>query len=118
MFTLLFQFFAFVEWTDILDTEGHDSWPRKGETSLCLMSDPISRTPIAEEVRTFQEDCMSSEMADVYRRKTPTERLQIGFGMWRAAHKLVSAGVRREHPEWSDEDVSHEIARRLSHGFV
>lgn len=61
---------------------------------------------------------MSAEMAAVYRQKTPGQRLQIGCGMWRAARKLVEAGVRRQHPDWSDDKLSSEIARRLSHGFV
>lgn len=57
-------------------------------------------------------------MAAIYRQKTPTERLQIGFDMWRAARKLVAAGVCDQHPDWSDEEVSREIARRMSHGLV
>ncbi|MGB6042856.1 MAG: hypothetical protein WBF93_06825 [Pirellulales bacterium] len=57
-------------------------------------------------------------MVVVYRDKTSTERLQIGFGMWRAARKLVAAGVRHQHPEWPDDETNREIARRMSHGFV
>ena len=66
----------------------------------------------------MEENCISPEMAAIYRRKTPTERLQIGFGMWRAARKLVAAGVRHQHPDWSDDNVTREIARRMSHGLV
>ena len=51
-------------------------------------------------------------------RKTPTERLQIGFDMWRAARKLVAAGVRQQHPDWSDDEINREIARRMSHRLV
>ncbi len=75
-------------------------------------------TSIADEVRAFEENCISPEMAAIYRQMTPTERLQIGFGMWRAARKLVAAGVRQQHPDWSEEEMSREIARRLSHGLV
>ena len=57
-------------------------------------------------------------MAAIYRRKTPTERLQIGFDMWRAARKLVAAGVRQQHPDWSDDEINREIARRMSHRLV
>ena len=77
-----------------------------------------SSSPIAERVRTIEENCISPEMAAIYRQKTPTERLQIGFGMWRAARKLVAAGVRHQHPDWSDDNVTREIARRMSHGLV
>ncbi|MDA1054416.1 MAG: hypothetical protein O3C40_28580 [Planctomycetota bacterium] len=73
---------------------------------------------VAEEVSAFEENCISAEMVAVCRQKTPAERLQIGCGMWRAARKLVEAGVRREHRDWSDDEVNREIASRLSHGLV
>jgi hypothetical protein len=73
---------------------------------------------VADEVRAFEENCISPAMVAVYRQKTPAERLQIGCGMWRAARKLVEAGVRREHGDWSDDEVNREIASRLSHGLV
>ena len=73
---------------------------------------------VADEVRAFEENCISPEMAAIYRQKTPTERLQIGFGMWRAARRLVAASVRQQHPDWSDDEASREIARRMSHGFA
>jgi len=83
------------------------------------MLNPTSTTQtIADEVQTSEEICISPEMAKVYRQKTSAERLQIGFSMWRAARKLVECGVRRQHPEWSDDQVNGEIARRLSHGLV
>lgn len=83
------------------------------------MSDATHTTQgIAEEVRSFEENCISLEMAAIYRQKTPGERLQIGFGMWRAARKLVEAAVRRQHPDWSADKLNSEVARRLSHGFV
>jgi hypothetical protein len=30
----------------------------------------------------------------------------------------LQAMVRREHPQWTDEEVGREVARRLSHGAV
>jgi len=73
---------------------------------------------IADEVRAFEENCISPEMVAIYQQKTPTERLEIGFSMWRAARKLAEAGVRHQHPDWSDHDVTREVARRMSHGLV
>ncbi len=80
------------------------------------MNDSATPTP-ADEAREFEENCISAEMADVYRQKTPTERLQIGFDMWRSARKMVAAHVRQQHPDWSDHEANREIARRMSHGF-
>ncbi len=77
-----------------------------------------SATPsAADEVRAFEENCISAEMAAVYRQKTPTERLQIGFDMWRSARKMVAARVHQQHPDWSDDEANREVARRMSHGF-
>ena len=54
--------------------------------------------------------------ATILSRKTAAERLQIAFGMWRSARNMLFAMIRAEHPEWSDQDVSAEVARRFSHG--
>ena len=75
-------------------------------------------TPGSRPTNFAEENCLSDEMAEVLRQKTDSERLQIGFEMWRAADRMVRAVVRQEHPDWPDEDVQREVARRLSHGLV
>jgi hypothetical protein len=62
------------------------------------------------------EDCISPEMVVVYRDKTPTQRLQIAFGMWRSARKLIVAAVRNQHPDFTEDQVQREVARRMSNG--
>ncbi|MCY3729211.1 MAG: hypothetical protein OXF97_09505 [Nitrospira sp.] len=57
-------------------------------------------------------------MAAVLRRKTPTERLQIGFGFWTSAQKMLRTHLATEHPDWDAARVFREVARRLSHGAV
>ncbi len=66
---------------------------------------------------TVDENCISPEMAAVYRNKTPSQRLQIAFDMWRSARKIVSAAVRQQHPEWSQQQRLAEVARRMSDGL-
>ncbi|MET0516626.1 MAG: hypothetical protein ABW047_15015, partial [Nitrospiraceae bacterium] len=39
-------------------------------------------------------------MAEILRRKTPAERLAIGFGLWRSARKLLRGQLASLHPEW------------------
>lgn len=68
----------------------------------------MDRVPVIESV--------DNEMALVLRQKTTTERLQIGFGMWRSARELLAALLRRQHPSWSEQDLAAEVALRLSHG--
>ncbi|GIW54973.1 MAG: hypothetical protein KatS3mg082_1377 [Nitrospiraceae bacterium] len=61
---------------------------------------------------------MDEAMAEVLRRKTPAERLQIGFGLWRSARKLFRGQLASLHPEWDTQRLEREVARRLSHGAV
>ncbi|MFQ5733146.1 MAG: hypothetical protein ACE5KM_14495 [Planctomycetaceae bacterium] len=55
-------------------------------------------------------------MARVLAEKTEAERLQIAWGMWRAARRMITRVVSAEFPEWSEQRVSREVARTLSHG--
>jgi hypothetical protein len=52
-------------------------------------------------------------MAEVYRAKTPAERLAIANGMWRSARRIIDAVLPAEHPDWSEEAINREIARRM-----
>ena len=65
-----------------------------------------------------QIEVMDDTLAEVLRRKTPQERIKIGFGLWTSARDMLLAYLKKTHPEWSIEMVEKEIARRLSHGIV
>jgi hypothetical protein len=62
----------------------------------------------------IMDDCM----VPVLQAKTPAERLAIGHGMWRYARNMLLAVIRGQHPDWTDEQVQREMARRISHGAV
>jgi hypothetical protein len=55
-------------------------------------------------------------MASVLRSKTPAERLEIGFGLFRHAPRFLDAHLRSSNPEWTDVRLRREVARRLSDG--
>jgi hypothetical protein len=57
-------------------------------------------------------------LAEVLRRKTPPERIKIGFDLWTSARDMLMSYLKKAHPEWSIEMVEKEVARRLSHGIV
>jgi hypothetical protein len=57
-------------------------------------------------------------MAEVLRRKTPAERIRIGFALWTSARNMLLAHLRTSHPDWSRERLEKEVARRLSHGAI
>lgn len=63
-------------------------------------------------------EMMDPMMVETMRNKTPAERLAIACGMWESARVIIGGAVRGEHPDWSEEAVNQEIARRISHGIV
>ena len=63
-------------------------------------------------------EVLDDAMAEVLRRKTPAERLAIGFGLWRSARTLLPGQLASLHPEWDAPQVDREVTRRLSHGAV
>jgi hypothetical protein len=65
-----------------------------------------------------QIEVIDDTLAEVLRRKTPAERIKIGFGLWTSARDMLLAYLKKTHPEWSIEMVEKEVARRLSHGIV
>ena len=81
-------------------------------------------------VRAYHEGMADSgfqhELADrcdpaliaILRRQTPAQKLAVLDGMWRSARTLVAAGVRAQHPTWSEANLAQEVAARMSHGAV
>jgi hypothetical protein len=57
-------------------------------------------------------------VAAILRKKTEAERLAIAFRMWDFARDTLLCAVRSEHPEWQDQRVKREVAKRISHGAV
>ncbi len=63
-------------------------------------------------------ESLDSAMVEVLRRKTGQERLKIGFGMWRFARQIISAGIRDQHPDWTEEQVAVAVSQRMSSGTL
>lgn len=63
-------------------------------------------------------EVVDDAMARVYAAKTGAERLAIASGMFRSAREMLLSHLRTTHPDWSEERVRGEAARRLSHGTV
>lgn len=55
----------------------------------------------------------TQKQIEVYRRMTPQERLQIGFELYELSRNLVRAGVRHQHPDWTEPQVEQEVVRRF-----
>ena len=55
-------------------------------------------------------------VAEILRKKTPAERLQLAADMWNFAVTMVRGTLRQQHPDWTDDQIQRESANRLSHG--
>ncbi|MCX6563108.1 MAG: hypothetical protein NTU60_05825 [Candidatus Aminicenantes bacterium] len=58
-------------------------------------------------------DLPDETMISIYKGKTPQQRLEISFGLWSFARTLVKAGLKTIHPDWSDQAIEEETAKRM-----
>ena len=63
-----------------------------------------------------QIEVLDEALADVLRRKTPAEKIQMIAAAHRTARQLIRAGVHHQHPDWDDARVGAEVLRRLTRG--
>ena len=61
-------------------------------------------------------ECVDQEIAELLRAKTPAQRLEIAFSLWRSARKMLTCLLESQHPDWNDVQVTAEVARRMSGG--
>jgi hypothetical protein len=69
-----------------------------------------------EEIR--DSDVVDDEMARILRRLTGAERLKIANDMFGSARRMLASHLAAEHPDWDQNRIEQETARRISHGAV
>jgi hypothetical protein len=65
-----------------------------------------------------QIEVVDDIVAEILRRKTPAERIQIACDLWASVHRMLTTHLRKTHPEWNSRKIEQEVARRLSHGLI
>jgi hypothetical protein len=65
-----------------------------------------------------QIEVIDDQVAEVLRSKAVWERIAIGFNLWVDAREMLMSHLQSSHPGWSKEQVSKEVARRMSHGAI
>jgi hypothetical protein len=63
-------------------------------------------------------EMVDDDMVRVLRGMTGEQRLRIASGMFAAAGRMLASQLAAEHPEWDEQRLQRETARRLSHGSV
>ena len=59
------------------------------------------------------DDAPDPEQLRLFAAMTPGERWAIARSLYRTACDVKRAGVRSEHPEWTDEQVLAEVRRQF-----
>jgi len=54
-----------------------------------------------------------SLQAAIYRAMSPAQRLSQAMRMFRQMQSLMDAGLRAQHPDWSDEHRRRVVAERV-----
>ena len=67
--------------------------------------------PRRPEVRRIE--VVDEAVAEVLRRKTPAERVAMIQASNRTMRLLIAGHLRALHPEWDDQAVAREVARRM-----
>ncbi len=65
-----------------------------------------------------QIEVVDDKMAQVLRLKTGAERLQIASEMFSSARQMIINMLRSQHPDWDEQKINTQAARRLSHGAL
>jgi hypothetical protein len=63
-----------------------------------------------------QIEVVDEAIAAVLRMKTPAERIALAGQAQRTAREIMAAGLRSQYPDWSDEQIRVEVARRFARG--
>ena len=60
-----------------------------------------------------QIEVVDEAVADILRRKTPAERVQMALAANRLMRLRIEGHLRTLHPDWDDDRIQAEIARRM-----
>jgi hypothetical protein len=71
---------------------------------------------LAERLHPSRIEVVEDRVAAILRRKTPGERLRMTFEMNRSVRRMLTSVIRGEHPQWTDRQISAEVARRMCGG--
>lgn len=68
------------------------------------------------KLESFHIEVIDDLMSEIFRQKSPLERLKIAFGLWNSARTQLFYYLRSLQPDWDEEKIRREIAKRISHG--
>lgn len=73
---------------------------------------------MARPLKDVRIEIVDHEMARILRAKTGAERLKIASDMFASAQRMIVSHLTSQHPDWTEEQIQQETARRISHGAI
>ncbi len=61
-------------------------------------------------------EVLDDAIVELLRRKTPAERVAMAFDAERTMRLLLESHLRSRHPDWDEDGIAKEIARRRNLG--
>ena len=63
----------------------------------------------------MKDEDHSPEHLEILRRMTPEQKLIAAFDLYDTARELKAAGLRMQHPDWSEDQILKEVSRIFLH---
>jgi hypothetical protein len=80
--------------------------------------DKMNNQKLPFRLDSGQIEVIDELMVEVFKNKSPYERLQIASTLWWSAKQYLFASIARFHPEWNHKMIHTEVIKRLSHGTI
>ena len=68
--------------------------------------------------REFRMEVIDRLSAEYMKRLTGMERVRLVCALGDSLRKMVKDHLRREHPDWTERELSFELLRRAGHGSI
>ena len=59
-------------------------------------------------------EVVDEDVAAILRTKSPAQRLRMVFDANQMVRKLIAGRVKTDHPDWTEDRIQREVARRMS----
>jgi hypothetical protein len=92
--------------------------PLLSASSPITYNDVVARglSKMSRAIRPSRIERVDNDLARVLRTKSAAERVEMIAAANRTARVLAAAGIRFQHPDWSEEQVHAEVIRRVCGG--
>jgi hypothetical protein len=68
---------------------------------------------VRRDLSQVRFEVVDDAVAEILRRKTPAERIEMALAANRFARLLIEGHLRTVHPDWDASRIGAEVARRM-----